>query len=193
MQLINWKRAVWSRQLLDCRQRYERGMYCVSCGHVQRDEWVLGSERVLGVSCGSVLLGTLQLIERKWAVLCGQLLDRGQWCERGLHALSGRPILPIRLQQQRGQRSVWCGQLFCCRQRHHSHMQCLSCWRVLLGWLQLVERKRAVLCGQLLDCRQRCNCGLLCMPRRHLQCDRRVHFCWSLSCVPCWSVLPCRL
>ena len=64
MQLINWKRAVWSRQLLDSRQRYERGLYCVSCGHVQRDEWVLGSERVLGVSCGSVLLGTLQLIER---------------------------------------------------------------------------------------------------------------------------------
>ena len=64
MQLINWKRAVWSRQLLECGQRYERGLYCVSCGHVQRDEWVLGSERVLGVSCGSVLLGTLQLIER---------------------------------------------------------------------------------------------------------------------------------
>ena len=64
MQLINWKRAVWSRQLLDSRQRHERGLYCVSCGHVQRDEWVLGSERVLGVSCGSVLLGTLQLIER---------------------------------------------------------------------------------------------------------------------------------
>ena len=123
MQLINWKRDVWARQLLDCGQRHER---------------------VLGVSCGSLLLGTLQLIERQWAVLCGQLLDLGQWCKRGLHALSGRPILPIRLQQQRGQRTVWFGQLFCCRQRHHSHMQCLSCWRVLLGWMQLVERKRVV-------------------------------------------------
>ena len=110
-----------------------------------------------------------------------------------MYALSGRPILPVRLQQQRGQRSVRCGQLFCCRQRHHGHMQCLSCWRVLLGRMQLVERKRAVWRGQLLDCRQWCNCGLLCMPLRHLQRDRGVHFCWSLFCLPCWGVLPCRL
>ena len=106
VQLAKRERALWARQLLDCGQRHERGLYCVSCGHVQRDEWLLGSERVLGVSCWGVLLGTLPLIKREWAVLCGQLLDRGQWCERCLHALSGRPILPIRLQQQRGQRSV---------------------------------------------------------------------------------------
>ena len=110
-----------------------------------------------------------------------------------MHALSGRPILPVRLQQQRGQRSVRRGQLLCCWKRHHGHLQFLSCWRVLLGWMQLVERKRAVWRGQLLDCRQWCNCGLLCMPLRHLQCDRGVHFCWSLFCLPCWGVLPCRL
>ena len=79
LQLVEWERAVWARQLLDYGQRHDRSVHCLPCGHVQREQRVYGFERVLGVCCGGVLPCGLQLVEWERAVWARQLLDYGQW------------------------------------------------------------------------------------------------------------------
>ena len=155
LQLVERERAVRCGQLLDSRQRHQRGVHGVSCGDVQREQRVSCVERVPGVSCGGVLPCGQQLVEREWALCCWQLLDCGERHECSVHAMSCRSILLNRLCKQWRQRGVCCRQLFCDWQWHGRAVHVVPRWGVLLCRLQLVERERALRRGQLLDCGQR--------------------------------------
>ena len=106
LQLVERERAVRARQLLYSWKWNNAFMQRMPRGHVQCERGVHICCSLLCMPCWSVLPCGLQLVERERAVLCGQLLDCRQWYNRNLHTLSRRTILPIWLQQQRGQRSV---------------------------------------------------------------------------------------
>ena len=106
LQLVERERAVRARQLLYSWKRNNAFMQRMPRGHVQCERGVHFCCSLFCMPCWSVLLGRMQLVERKRVVRCGQLLDCRKWYKRNLHALSRRTILPVWLQQQRGQRSV---------------------------------------------------------------------------------------
>ncbi len=68
LQLVKRERAVRARQLLDYGQRHECFLHSVSCGNVQREQWVDCVKCVLGVPCWGVLPCGLHLVERERAV-----------------------------------------------------------------------------------------------------------------------------
>ena len=131
----------------------------------------------------------MQRVERERAVCGRQLLDCGQWRECVVHSVSCRRVLLVGLQLVERERVVRCGQFLNIGQWYQFVMQCMSCWGVLPCGLQLDKWERAVRARQLLYSWKRNIAFMQRMPRGHVQCERRVHFCCSLFCMPCWRVL----
>ncbi len=173
-------------QLLDFGERLERVVHNVSCGDVQREQRVDCVERMLGLPCGGVLLGGLQLVGREWGLRGGQLVDCGQRHYGRMQRLSCWGVLPCGLLIVEWERRMCSGQLLDRGQRHQRIMHSLSRRSILPRWLWEQWWQRGVRCRQFLIDWVRCFCFLYTLPSRILQFDRWTR---NLPFLPCWKIL----
>ena len=83
--VVERQRGVRAWQLLYGWQRQQPRLHCLSRGDIQRERVVGVTQRVLGVSCGVVLLGGMQLVGRQRALFCWFFFF---WLQRHIYAVA---------------------------------------------------------------------------------------------------------